>query len=39
MLSYDPNERITIEEIWDHDWLKVGPTATTDEIRAAINKL
>lgn len=30
MLSYDPNERITIEEIQTHDWFTSGPTATTE---------
>lgn len=39
MLTYDPNERITIEEIWEHDWMTSGPTASIDEIRAAIEKL
>jgi len=31
------NERITMEEILDHEWLKAGPTATPEDIREALN--
>lgn len=30
------NERITIEEIKDHEWLTDGPTATAEDIRIAL---
>lgn len=39
MLSYDANERITIEEIMNHEWFTSGPTATQEELRESINLL
>lgn len=36
MLCYDPNERITIEEIWDHEWMTSGPTASAEEVKSLI---
>jgi serine/threonine protein kinase len=31
MLSYEPSERLSLEEILEHPWLK-GPTATKEDV-------
>jgi serine/threonine protein kinase len=38
MVSYNPSERFTIDQVLNHEWLKdESKTASLDEVKAQIN--
>jgi hypothetical protein len=39
MVSYNPSERFTIDQVLNHDWLKdESKSASLEEVKAQINK-
>ena len=39
MVSFNPSERFTIDQVLNHDWLKdESKSASLDEVKAQINK-